>query len=163
MIGVNIKTDRDGMSIAMDYVEMKYFLESIAISTIALCKDLEFAKVKEPNILVSSSSSAKYDKLVNDYCFGNHLLLLNSNVTILYNFVQNCVLNESVKDLVLLTEIPRTKTCKFPVFKLITTALDDYMDLIKRKYAVMETVPTDTIPYNKYNKDFIKMMEKEYW
>lgn len=159
--GINIKTDRGGMSIAMDSVEMKYFLESIAISTIALCKDMEFVKVGEPNILVSSSGSAKYDKLVEDYCSGNHLLLLNSNVTILYNFVQNCVLNEQVKGLILLTEFSN-RTYKLPVFKLITTALDDYMDLIKRKYAVMETVPTDIIPYNKYNKDFIKLMEKEY-
>lgn len=150
--GTDVIISNNGMITIMDYADMKYFLESISISTISLCKEIKFSLSK------TESSLSSYDKLVNDYCYGNHLLLLNSNIGFLYNFVKGCVLNESVNGLGLLLEEPKKYK---PVWQLVLTAIDEYIDLNKRRYALFgKQIPLEIVQYDAYNEEFAKMMIK---
>lgn len=150
----------NGTIISMDAVSTKMFLESIAIATIVQCK--EMVSKKNMGILESTTKLPYYDELINEYCDGVHGAVLSNmlcqNVQILYRFVQDCVLNDTVRGLYLLQNKPKNGE---PTWKLILLALDEYMDLVKREYEILEKeIPYNFPKYNEYNKQFEELMTR---
>lgn len=149
----------DGSIISMDPVSMKSFLENIAMTTIVQCKTLElgYTNGRQEGTL----NLPLYDEFIEKYCDGNHLAvllgMLNQNVWILYRFVQDCVLNGSVKGLYLLNS--KTGIGKEDTWRLILIALDEYMELLKREEDVFARKTSGYTPkFNEYNKQFEELM-----
>lgn len=85
--------------------------------------------------------------------------MLLQNVKILYAFVQDCVLNETVAGLYLMRQAPKNGK---PTYKLITLALKEYAELAKREFALLgKSVPHNFQQYCEYNDRFEKMFEGE--
>ncbi len=150
----------NGTMIQMDSVSMKSFLENIAITTIAQCR--EMISKERMGILESTTKLPYYDELIEQYCSGVHGAVLSNmlcqNVQILYRFVQDCVLNDTVKGLYLLYDKPRNGE---PTWKLILLALDEYMDFVKREYDILgRKIPHDAPKYNEYNQQFEELMTR---
>lgn len=148
----------NGTTINMDAVSSKHFLENLAITTIAQCK--EMISKERLGILESTTNLPHYDDLVTKYCSGVHGAILANmlaqNIHILYNFVEDCVMNETVRGLYLWHE---KSACGEPAWKLITLALDEYMKLIKKDYEILgRAFPSDIPEYNEYNERFEKLM-----
>lgn len=151
--------DSNGIIITMDFEDTKFFLESISISTISLCRDIKFNKHINSILLKTESSSSNYDKLVNDYCCGGHLMLLNTNVRFLYNFIKGCVINKTSNEFLAAKSMSLNKCIQ--LWRLVIMAIDEYIDLNKRMFeSINEPVPADILQYSKYNEEFIKMIEK---
>ena len=111
-------------------------------------------------VLESTTKLPYYDELIEEYCAGVHGSVLSNmlcqNVQILYRFIQDCVLNDTSRGLYLLYEKSRNGE---PVWKLLLLALDEYMDLVKREYEILERkIPYDFPKYNEYNKQFEELM-----
>lgn len=150
----------NGTIISMDAVSTKIFLENIAITTIAQCR--EMTSKERMGVLESTTKLPYYDELIEEYCAGVHGAVLSNmlcqNVQILYRFVQDCVLNDTSRGLYLLYEKPRNGE---PVWKLLLLALDEYMDLVKREYEILgKKIPYDLPKYNEYNKQFEELMAR---
>ena len=148
----------NGTIISMDAVSTKMFLENIAITTIAQCR--EMVSKKRMGVLENTTKLPYYDELIEEYCAGVHGAVLSNmlcqNVQILYRFIQDCVLNDTSRGLYLLYEKSRNGE---PVWKLLLLALDEYMDLVKREYEILERkIPYDFPKYNEYNKQFEELM-----
>ena len=96
----------NGTIISMDAVSTKMFLENIAITTIAQCR--EMVSKKRMGVLESTTKLPYYDELIEEYCAGVHGAVLSNmlcqNVQILYRFIQDCVLNDTSRGLYLLYE-----------------------------------------------------------
>lgn len=150
----------NGTIISMDAVSTKMFLENIAITIIAQCR--EMVSKERMGVLESTTKLPYYDELIEEYCVGVHGAVLSNmlcqNVQILYRFVQDCVLNNTSRGLYLLYDSPRNGK---PVWKLLLLALDEYMDFVKRKYDILgEKVPYNMPKYNEYNKQFEELMTR---
>lgn len=150
----------NGTIISMDAVSVKAFLENLAITTIAQCR--EMINKKNMGILESTTKLPYYDELINEYCAGVHGAVLSNmlcqNVQILYRFVQDCVLNDTARGLYLLRDKPRNGE---PTWKLLLLALDEYMDLVQREHDILgENIPYNFPKYNEYNKKFTELMER---
>lgn len=150
----------NGTIIAMDAIDTKYFLQNIAITTIVQCR--EMVSVENMGALESTTKLPYYDDFINKYCSGNHGAILSNmllqNVKILYRFVQDCVINDTTRGLYLLYENLRNGE---PTWRLITLALDEYMDFVKKRYETLgESVPHNHPKYNEYNEQFEKLMNR---
>lgn len=148
----------NGTTINMGAISTKYFLENLAITTIAQCR--EMISKEKLGVLESTTNLPHYDDLVSKYCSGVHgailVNMLAQNIHILYNFVEDCVMNETVRGLYLWHE---KSACGEPAWKLITLALDEYMKLIKKEYEILgREIPSDIPEYNEYNEKFEKLM-----
>lgn len=148
----------NGTTINMDAVSAKFFLENLAITTIAQCR--EMISKERLGTLESTTNLPHYDDLITKYCSGVHGAVLSNmlaqNVHILYNFVKDCVLNETVRGLYLWHE--KSKYGE-PTWKLITLAIDEYMKLISKEYEILgKEIPRDIPEYNEYNEKFERLM-----
>ena len=149
-----------GMTINMDLVAMKMFLEGLATTIIVQSREMNCTDNKDS--VINNINLPHYNDLIEEYCdgFSSAILtnMLNQNVQILYSFVEDCVLNETVKGLYLLKA--KTKTGKY-TWELITLALDEYMEFVKREFkTVGKNIPYNFPQYNKYNEDFATLMLK---
>lgn len=149
----------DGSIVIMDPVSMKSFLENLAMTTIVQCRNLmlECTNGRQEGTL----NLPFYDEFVEKYCNGNHLAVLlgmiNQNVWILYRFVQDCVMNESVKGLYLLNS--NSGIGKEDTWRLILMALDEYMKLLEREEDVFARKTSGYMSkFNEYNEKFEKLM-----
>lgn len=145
-------------SINMDAVSTKYFLENLAITTIAQCR--EMISKERLGILESTTNLPHYDDLITKYCSGVHGAVLSNmlaqNVHILYNFVKDCVLNKNVRGLYLLCD--KSKHGE-PTWKLITLAIYEYVKFIEKEYKILgRAIPRDTPKYDEFNEEFEKLM-----
>ena len=150
----------NGTSISMNAVSTKMFLENIAITIIAQCR--EMISKENMGILENTTKLPYYDELIEEYCAGIHGAVLSNmlcqNVQILYCFVQDCVLNDTSRGLYLLYDSPRNGK---PTWELLLLALDEYMDLVKREYEILgRKIPYDFPKYNEYNKQFEELMTR---
>jgi len=150
----------NGTMIQMDAVSMKSFLENIAITTIVQCR--EMISKERMGTLESITKLPYYNELIEEYCSGVHGSVLSNmlcqNVQILYRFVEDCVLNETVRGLYLLYDKPRNGK---PTWKLILLALSEYMEFVKREYDILgRKIPYDAIKYDKYNDRFEELMTR---
>lgn len=148
-----------GLTINMGACEMKMFLSGLAINTIAQCR--EITNERDGSILKSTTKLPHHDDLIEGYCSGVHGAVLSNmlqqNAEILYKFVQDCVLNNTVSGLYLLRDAPRFGE---PTWKLILLALDEYMQLQEKEFAMLDKkIPHDFTRYNQYNEQFEKLME----
>ena len=148
----------DGTFIMMDHVAMKMFLENLAITTIVQCR--EMIRKENMGIIELTTKLPYYDDLVDKYCSGVHGAVLENmlcqNANILYSFVQDCVLNNTVRGLYLLQDTSRTGK---RMYELILMALDEYTNYIKKNYDMLNrAVPSDVKKYNEYNKRFEELM-----
>lgn len=148
----------NGTTINMDAVSAKFFLENLAITTIAQCR--EMISKERLGTLESTTNLPHYDELVTKYCSGVHGAVLSNmlaqNVHILYNFIRDCVLNETVRGLYLLHD--KSKHGE-PSWKLITLAIDEYVKFIKEEYRILgKAVPRDIPKYDEFNEEFEKLM-----
>lgn len=146
----------NGTIISMEAVPTMCFLENIAITTIVQCR--EMISKEKLGVLERTTGLPYYDDLVTEYCPGLHGVVLANmlaqNVYILYNFVRDCVLNETVSGLHLFRNKSKNKK---PVWKLITLAIDEYVKFIEREYKIRgEETPIPA--YDEYNKEFEKLM-----
>ena len=150
----------NGTIISMDAVSTKMFLENLAMTIIVQCREM---KSKEKmGILESKTNLPYYDELIDEYCAGNHGAVLSNmlcqNVQILYRFIQDCVLNDTVRGLYLLYEKPRNGE---PTWKMLLLALDEYMAFVKKEYEILgRKIPHDFPKYNEYNKQFEELMTR---
>lgn len=148
-----------GTTISLDTTSALMFLENLAITTIAQCREM---KSKEHmGILKSESNIPHFDVLVDKYCDGIHGAVLSNmlrqNVQVLYAFVQDCVLNETVAGLYLMRRAPRGGE---PTYKLITLALEEYMELSKGEFDMLgKRMPNDFPKYCEYNERFEEMFK----
>lgn len=150
----------NGTIISMDALATKFFLQNLAITTIVEC--LEMKSKENGGTLENCTYLQHYDDLVDYYCPGTHgavlTNMLDQNAKILYRFVEDCVLNNTIRGLYLLHE--KTKYGE-PCWKLITLALDKYMNFLKKEYEMLGKRIPDTIPnYTAYNEKFTLLMEK---
>lgn len=150
----------NGTMIQLDAVSMKFFLQNIAITTIAQCK--EMVQKERMGVLESTTKLPYYDELIEEYCTGVHGAVLSNmlcqNVQILYRFVEDCVLNGTVRGLYLLYESPRNGK---PTWELILLALSEYMDFVKKEYEILgRKIPYDAIKYDEYNEKFKELMSQ---
>ena len=148
----------NGTVINMDAISTKYFLENLAITTIAQCR--EMISKERLGILEGTTNLPHYDDLITKYCSGAHGAVLSNmlaqNVHILYNFVKDCVLNENVRGLYLLHDKPIHGE---PTWKLITLAIDEYVKFIEKEYKILgRAIPRDIPEYNEYNEKFERLM-----
>ena len=148
----------NGTTINMDAVSTKFFLENLAITTIAQCR--EMISKERLGILKSTTNLPHYDDLITKYCSGVHGAVLENmltqNVHILYNFVRDCVLNETVGGLYLLHD--KTKHGE-PTWKLITLAIDEYVKFMEKEYKILgRAIPRDIPKYAEFNEEFEKLM-----
>lgn len=148
----------NGTTINMDAISTKYFLENLAMTTIAQCR--EMVSKENLGILESTTNLPHYDDLVTNYCSGVHGAILANmlaqNVHILYNFVKDCVLNENVRSLYLLCD--KSKNGE-PTWKLITLAIDEYVKFIEKEYKILgRAIPRDIPKYDEFNEEFEKLM-----
>ena len=148
----------NGTTINMDAISTKYFLENLAMTTIAQCR--EMVSKERLGVLESTTNLPHYDDLITKYCSGVHGAVLSNmlaqNVHILYNFVRDCVLNETVRGLYLLHD--KSKHGE-PSWKLITLAIDEYVKFLKEEYRILGVVfPKDIPKYDEYNEEFEKLM-----
>ena len=151
-------TFTNGTDIRLDVVPAKYMIESIAMNVIIQSRLM--VDIEDAGNIKSKTKIPYYDALIDDYCAGVHGAVLNNmlpeNVKVLYYFVQDCVLNESANGLYLLKE--KSKKGE-PEWKLIILALDEYMDCMKQKYALLgKEIPDNLVKYNEYNEKFEKLM-----
>ena len=147
-----------GTTINMDAISTKYFLENLAITTIAQCR--EMISKEKLGVLESTTNLPHYDELVTKYCSGLHGAILANmlaqNVHILYNFVKDCVLNETVRGLYLWHEKSKYDE---PAWKLITLAIDEYIKFLKEDYRILgRAIPRDIPKYDEFNEEFEKLM-----
>lgn len=157
----SMTTYGNGTMIQMSACDAKNFLLNLAITTISQCKNVVFNKDKF-EMLETTIDLPEYDRLIDEYCDGVHgavlWCMITQNVKILYAFVQDCVLNESVAGLFLLRE--RNDWGGEP-WNLITGALDEYVELVNRQYEFLgEKRPTDMKKYNEYNNRFRELMNQ---
>lgn len=148
----------NGTTINMDAVSTKFFLENLAITTIAQCR--EMISKERLGTLESTTNLPHYDDLITKYCSGVHGAVLSNmlaqNVHILYNFVRDCVLNETVRGLYLLHD--KSKYGE-PSWKLITLAIDEYVKFVEAEYKILDkAIPRDIPEYDDYNEQFEKLM-----
>lgn len=148
----------NGTTINMDAVSTKFFLENLAITTIAQCR--EMISKERLGTLESTTNLPHYDDLITKYCSGVHGAVLSNmlaqNVHILYNFVRDCVLNETVRGLYLLHD--KSKYGE-PSWKLITLAIDEYVKFVEAEYKILDkAIPRDIPEYDEYNEQFEKLM-----
>lgn len=148
-----------GTTIRLDTTSALMFLENLAITTIAQCREM---KSKEHmGILKSEMNIPHFDTLVEKYCDGIHGAVLSNmlhqNVQTLYAFVQDCVLNETVAGLYLMRRAPKGGE---PTYKLIILALEEYMKLSEEEFNMLgKNMPHDFPKYCEYNDRFEEMFK----
>ena len=148
----------NGTVIMTDAVATKNLLTSLAISTIAMCK--EENPVTDSLLSERNTNLPHYDALIDKYCDGFHGAVLRcmliQNVEIIYNFIVDCVLNETTRGLYLMHHVSKYN---IPYWKLLILAIEEYKLLIKRdcKSKNVEFKESD-FKYDKYNDDFEAMM-----
>lgn len=150
----------NGTTINMDAISTKNFFTSLAISTIALCREIEYRKTN--CMLEITAELPHYDNLVDNYCDGVHgaviANMLNQNVQIIYRFIQDCVLNETNKGLYLMQHISRTGT---PFWEILILAINEYKNLVKRRLSLFnEDINSEKFPYDRYNEQFEELINK---
>lgn len=160
MNDTQVMTNMNGTVINMDTIAAKNMLIQTAITTLTLCKEVEITK--ESGRMECSTDSPTYEGLINHYCPGNRtdiiLSLLQQNAELLYCFIEDCVTNNTVNGLYLLTEFSK---CNVPAWKVIVDALDGYVTFVHRFYDILgKEAPNIAIKYNKYNKEFSELMNK---
>ena len=146
-----------GTIINLEACDTYNFLMGIAATTIVQCKRV--ACVEDKTDEANSRFWGVYDDLISQYCpgvceaiFSN---MIRQNADILYAFVEDCIQNETVKGLYLFN---RKSKYGNPGYKLITLALDEYMEMAKRYYENLGLdIPKDCKRYNMYNEEFEKM------
>lgn len=148
-----------GTTINLDATSALMFFENLAITTIAQCR--EMVSTEHLGILKSETNMPHFDVLVEKYCDGIHGAVLSNmltqNVRVLYEFVQDCVLNETVAGLYLMRRTPEGGE---PAYKLITLALEEYMELTEKEFGMLgKKMPNDFPDYCKHNKRFEEMFE----
>lgn len=148
-----------GTTISLGAISALTFLENLAISTIAQCR--EMVSREHMGILESETKIPHFDDLIEKYCDGIHGAVLSNmlhqNVEVLYAFVQDVVLNETVAGLYLMHRTPKGRE---PVYKLITLALEEYMKLSEKEFDMLgKRIPNDFPKYCKYNERFEEMFK----
>lgn len=144
-----------GMTINMDTIAMKMFLTSIATSLITQSREVKFIKIE--TFTDVDTNLPHYMDIINKYCAGvpsAHLIsAMQQNAEILFQFVRDCVENNTRRGLYLLVDISRDG---IPYWRLILQALDEYSAFCE-KLANMRDMKY-TPYYNKYNTAFEKLM-----
>lgn len=142
-----------GTTINMEPVAMKFFLTNLAISTIA-----QIREIRSDDEYHLEINLPHYNELVEEYCNGVPSAtlagMLEQNIDILYQFVRDCVENDTKKGLYLLIDISRQGN---PFWKIILQALDEYTEFVKN-----EAIKSGRtyIRYNGLNDKFQKLMER---
>lgn len=150
----------NGMFMHLDACSMYAYINGLALSVITECRNITFNA--RDSIIEYNTNIPHYDALVEKYISGIPSALIGSmleqNVQILYRFVEDCVLNDSVKGLYLLRERSRFG---LSAWRLIPLALSEYMNLVREEYKVLgKQLPSNLPKYNSYNDRFEKMMEE---
>ncbi len=148
-----------GLTINMEQVSMKLFLTSIATSTILQCREIKL--IKDPFNCNCVVKLPHYNNLMEEYCSGvPHaviLSMLDQNAEILFQFVRDCVENDTKRGLYLFVERSRQGV---PGWKIILQALDEYTHFLERMCDVKGIKRESHIYYNSYNEKFEKLMSK---
>lgn len=150
----------NGTTINMDAISTKNFLTSLAISTIALCREVEYRKTNYE--IETTVDMPHYDNLIDNYCDGVHGAVISNmlaqNIQIIYRFIQDCVLNETNRGLYLMQHISRTGT---PFWEILILAINEYKNLVKRKLSLFnEDINSEKFPYDRYNEQFDELMNE---
>ena len=150
----------NGTTINMDAISTKNFFTSLAISTIALCREIEYRKTN--CMLETTAELPHYDNLVDNYCDGVHgaviANMLNQNVQIIYRFIQDCVLNETNRGLYLMQH---TSKNAIPFWQILILAINEYKNLLNKKTALFnDELSPDKFPYDRYNERFEELMNE---
>ena len=149
-----------GMSINMEEDSIKKFLTNLSVSVISQCRSITaYRCISKHGIgLKIISNIPYYDSLINTYCDDDLsdtiLSMIRQNVSIIYEFVQDCVENGINNKLDFLYE--KSKYGK-PFWCLILEALDEY-DTFCLTLAEKSGDSTYVSYYNQYNDKFKKMM-----
>lgn len=148
----------NGTIIMMNAMATKNLLTSLAISTIAMCREEKF--VRDGWLTERTTNIPHYDELIDNYCDGVHGAVLRcmlvQNVEVIYNFIADCVLNETIKGLYLMQHVSRYN---IPFWKLLLLAIDEYKLLVERDCSEgNEVFKESDFKYDKYNKQFESLM-----
>lgn len=143
-----------GTSIHMDACCTLKTMRAIALSLLSFCDNARLRN--QSGILLTEANNGKIDFYVERYCHGVHGAILNRSyegfADILYNFVLDCVKNQSVNGLYLWYE----KTLDgYAGYEIITHALEVYDEFITHQYEVMnEKRPHNSKNYAEFNDRF---------
>ena len=159
MSEINVATTfATGTTIHMDAVETLNFIELTAITVIRMSDEIENNYNSDMHIFESKCPSI--DAWIESYTSGVHgAILINmycNYVDILHRFVQDIVLNESVRGLYLMR---RENKLNFTVGDLICLALE-IAQLFSERRAEIAGVRCTT-NFTDYNKQFNEMMKGE--
>lgn len=141
-----------GLNMHMGRAAAMPYLEGLAISTIMMCRTIKADRTGELR-----SELPYLDNLVHDYCDGLHSCalfnILDQNAVVLYSFLEDCVTNDSVKALHLLTH---TSAAGKYVWELLPLALKEYQTFLTQLSAMDGKFPTRD--FTKYNEAFSDLM-----
>lgn len=151
----------NGTTISLDTAEAKFFLTGLALSVIAQSNATE--NESDGIILNSWSNIPCYDNLIKEYCPGVHGAILwtslLSQVKVIYHFIEGVVFDNSTTGLYLWWD---KTTYGEPCWKLLTRAMDEFMNYVNRRYKLLKkSVPHDFPRYNEYNDKFAALMSKD--
>ena len=138
------------------------FIEGIAISSISMCREMICST--RFGVIECETRIPHYDSLIERYCDGVHSAVLHNileqNIQVLYRFVEDIVLNKSVEGLYLFVDRGNKG---MPVWKLITTALNEYMNLLEKEDNMLGECSTTKITnYSQYNAEFTELMNHRF-
>lgn len=153
-----------GTTINMSANDAIFFLENLAMTTIAQCRHITFNK-DEFDRLETTINLPEYDALIDEYCDGVHGAVLwnmiMQNVKILQSFVADCVLNRTVAGLYLMIRpnaVNRGIDKNRQTYELILKALDEATDMMRRQHEFLDEKGS-YIKFNEKNDEFRKLME----
>lgn len=152
----------NGTTISLEATSALSFIESIAISSISMCREMICST--RFGVIECETRIPHYDSLIEKYCDGVHTAVLHNmleqNIQVLYRFVEDVVSNKSVEGLYLF----RDRYNKgMPAWKLITTALNEYMNLLEKEGNMLGECSTTKITnYSQYNAEFTELMENRF-
>ena len=143
-----------GTTINMEAVSTKTFLTNLAMTSIAQIREMEIDD--NGNM---TTKLPHYNELVDDYCrcIPSALLfgMLEQNIEILYQFVRDCVENDTKRGLYLFFYRSNHGN---PFWKLILQALDEYTEFVKTVAIIHGRT---FIRYNALNEKFQNLMERK--
>lgn len=148
-----------GTTISLDATSALTFFENLAITTIMQCREMKSEEYK--GFLRSESKMPHFDALIKKYCAGVHGAvvsnMLHQNASVLYAFVQDCVLNETVAGLYLMRTVTNEGEA---AYKLITLALKECEKLFETQFDILgKKMPSDFPKYCEYNERFEEMFK----
>lgn len=154
-------TYTNGTMIELDANDALNFLVGLAVTVIETIKNTTHEENKFGD-KVARSKNSEVIQLIGDYNQGVpeaiYSCILQTNATILLNFVQDVVLNETTRGLYMFYHRSNHRNGKAP-YDLIVKALEDvhqyYMEFGNSHY-----VENESKHYNMYNEEFLQLFEQ---